>query len=69
MKLPGRRWALQLALGVIWLLDAALQYQPYMFTKAFASQVIQDAATGNPAVIAGPITWSAALIAPEHRPG
>lgn len=61
--LSGRRRALQLALGMIWLLDAALQYQPYMFTRGFVSQVIQGSAAGNPAVIAGPITWSAALMA------
>ena len=58
-----RRRALQLALGVVWLLDAALQYQPYMFTKGFASQVIGNSASGNPAGIAGPITWSAGLMA------
>jgi hypothetical protein len=58
-----RRRALQLALGGIWLLDAALQYQPFMFTGGFASQVIQSSAAGNPAFIADPITWSAAVIA------
>ncbi len=61
--LVPRRRALQVALGLIWLLDAALQFQPYMFTKAFASQVIEPGAAGNPAVIAGPITWSAHLMA------
>jgi hypothetical protein len=61
--LPGRRRSLQLALGGIWLLDAGLQYQPFMFTRAFVSQVIQVNAPGNPAVIAGPITWSAAVMA------
>jgi hypothetical protein len=61
--LARRRRALQVALGLIWLLDAALQFQPFMFTKAFASQVIQPGAGGNPPVIAGPITWSADLMA------
>ena len=61
--LTRRRRALQVALGLIWLLDAALQFQPYMFTKAFVSQVIQPGAAGNPAVIADPITWSADLMA------
>jgi hypothetical protein len=65
LRIPvvDRRRGLQLALGAIWLLDAALQYQPYMFTRAFASQVIQNSAAGNPALIADPITWSAALMA------
>jgi hypothetical protein len=61
--LARRRRALQVALGLIWLLDAALQFQPFMFTRAFVSQVIQPGAAGNPAVIAGPITWSADLMA------
>jgi hypothetical protein len=57
------RRALQLALGGIWLVDAALQYQPFMFTRGFVSQVIQNSASGNPAAIADPITWSAAVMA------
>jgi hypothetical protein len=60
--LATRRRALQITLGVIWLLDAALQYQPYMFSKGFVSEVIQGTAAGNPAVIAEPITWSAGLM-------
>jgi hypothetical protein len=62
-NLADRRRALQVALGLIWLLDAALQYQPYMFSRAFVSQVIQGGASGNPAVIADPITWSADFMA------
>jgi hypothetical protein len=62
-NLARRRRALQVVLGLIWLLDAALQFQPYMFTRAFVSQVIQGGAAGNPAVIADPITWSAGLMA------
>jgi hypothetical protein len=64
----GERWAapdlrrrLQLVLAGIWLLDAVLQYQSFMFTKAFA-QMLGGTAAGNPAVIADPITWSARLI-------
>jgi hypothetical protein len=60
---PDRSRALQLALSGIWLLDAALQYQPFMFTRGFVSQVIQNSASGNPAAIADPITWSAAVMA------
>lgn len=59
----GRR--LRLALAAVWLLDAALQYQPYMFTKAFA-QTLAASAQGNPPVLAGPITWSAGIIG--HHP-
>ena len=57
-----RRRAVQVTLGLIWLLDAALQFQPYMFSRAFVSQEIQPAAAGNPAVVTGPIGWSAGLM-------
>jgi hypothetical protein len=56
---PRRK--LQLALGLSWLLDGILQYQPSMFSKAFP-RMLADSASGNPAVVAGPITWSAGLI-------
>jgi hypothetical protein len=59
----GRR--LRLALAAVWLLDAALQCQPFMFTKAFG-QMLAGSAQGNPPVIADPITWSAGVIA--HHP-
>jgi hypothetical protein len=60
-RLDQRR-TLQLALGVIWLFDGILQYQPFMFTKAFPP-TLASAAPGNPGLIASPITWSADLIA------
>jgi hypothetical protein len=58
---PDRRRALQLALAGIWLLDAALQYQPVMFTRAFG-QTLAASAMGNPAVVADPISWNAGLV-------
>jgi len=38
-----------------------MQYRSFMFTKAFA-QMLAGTAPGNPAVIAGPVTWPARLI-------
>jgi hypothetical protein len=61
---PDARRALQLALAGVWLLDALLQYQPFMYMKGF-SQMLAATADGNPAVIARPITWDAALV--EHH--
>jgi hypothetical protein len=58
--LDARR-KLQLALGVIWVLDGILQFQPSMFTKSFPD-MLAESAHGNPGVVAGPITWSASLI-------
>jgi hypothetical protein len=56
------RRALQLVLAAIWLLDGVLQYQPWMYTRAFAPQMLASMADGNPAVIARPITWDATLV-------
>jgi hypothetical protein len=62
---PDTRRAWQLCLAAVWLLDAILQYQSWMFTKAFG-QMLAATAAGNPGVIARPITWSAGII--EHHP-
>jgi hypothetical protein len=55
----------QVTLGLIWLIDGALQFQPYMFGKTFITGVIDPNAVGQPAIIAEPITWIANLIAPH----
>src|SRR5215471_1907770 len=54
---PGRR-GLQICLGLIWLLDAALQYQPFMFGPGFVTKGIEPAAAGNPLVIVSSVTWA-----------
>jgi hypothetical protein len=59
---PTRR-ALQLVLGTVWLLDAALQFQPYMFSSDFVTKTIEPTAAGDPGVIAGPVLWAAHVIA------
>jgi hypothetical protein len=61
---PDVRRALQLGLAAIWLLDGVLQYQSFMYTKAFG-QMLAGTAAGNPSVIARPITWDATLV--EHH--
>lgn len=53
-----RRRHLQVALGVIWLIDAALQYQPYMFTKQFVVQALEPTAAGNPWILYRPMIWA-----------
>lgn len=60
------RRLLQLALAAVWLLDGLLQLQPFMFTKAFATQIIDPTVSGNPQAVAHSITWSAGIIA--HHP-
>lgn len=56
------RRRLQLALGALWLLDAALQLQPFMLTGRFASKVLAPSAGGQPAWVAGPVLHNAHLV-------
>ncbi len=56
--LDRRRRSVQIGLGVVWLIDAALQCQPYMFTKAFVNSALEPTAAGNPWVLARSIIWA-----------
>ena len=58
----GLRRGLQVALGLIWLLDAALQYQPSMFTRAFPAQMLVPSAAGQPGFVSGPVLLAARLV-------
>jgi hypothetical protein len=62
-KITERR--LQIALGLIWLLDGALQFQPYMFTKSFVRQILIASAQGNPGWVADPTTSIAHFLEPH----
>jgi hypothetical protein len=64
---PDTRRVLQLGLAGLWLLDAILQYQSFMFTRAFG-QMLAASAAGNPAVIGRPITWAARLVEQHGSP-
>jgi hypothetical protein len=59
---PLARRDLQIALGVLWLLDGALQAQPFMFTKGFASQVLAPVGQGQPGVVSGPVHLASVLV-------
>jgi cytochrome oxidase Cu insertion factor (SCO1/SenC/PrrC family) len=52
--------AFQTALGVIWLLDAGLQFQSFMYSSGFV-QFIEGNATGQPHWLASTIGWGASL--------
>jgi hypothetical protein len=54
---------LQIALGLLWLIDGLLQAQPFMFTRGFATQVIAPAAQGQPGFVAAPVDWASTVIA------
>lgn len=65
---PDWRRLLQLALGVIWLLDGVLQLQPFMFTPGSngLSGMLRSVAPGNPRWVAHSITWNASIV--DHHP-
>ncbi|MBO0885740.1 MAG: hypothetical protein J2P17_36475, partial [Mycobacterium sp.] len=65
--LASIRRHLAVCLGLIWLMDAALQFQPYMFGPFFVTQTIQPAAAGNPEIVANSITWASHLML-QHQP-
>jgi hypothetical protein len=58
----GARRGLQVILGLLWVVDAALQYQPFMFGRAFVTQTLNPATMGNPALIANPALAANQLI-------
>lgn len=55
-----------MVLGLIWLVDGALQLQPYMFSPAFLGVLIASNAQGQPAIIHAAIV-QAVQIALPHR--
>ncbi len=70
---PGHRWStpirtqrgLQIVLGVFWIIDAALQYQPFMFGNQFVSTYITANASGQPEPISWIITNAGHFISPD----
>jgi len=60
------RRGIQIALGLLWILDGLLQLQPGMFTRRFATQVIAPAGAGQPGFVTGPVELAARVIA--HQP-
>jgi hypothetical protein len=60
-----RRRLLQLSLGVVWLVDAALQFQPYMFTRSFVTQVLEPSAQGVPGVLGSSVTSVSHVLLPH----
>lgn len=53
---------IQIILGLFWILAGALQYQPFMFSKSFVTQIIAPVAQGQPSSIGASITWSTAVM-------
>jgi hypothetical protein len=49
-------------LGLLWLLAGALQAQPFMFTRGFATQVIAPNGQAQPGFVAAPIDFAATAV-------
>jgi copper(I)-binding protein len=62
------RRGLQIALGIVWLVDGALQLQPFMFGSGFASQVLAPAADGQPGWVAAGVRWAAGVVGAHPAP-
>jgi len=58
----------RLVLATVWLLDAALQLQPFMFTRGSDgfSGMLNGSASGNPSWVAHSVTWNASNV--YHHP-
>jgi hypothetical protein len=56
---------LQIALGLFWILDAALQFQPFMFGSGFVNSFILPNASGQPFVLGDLITHIGNFVAPD----
>jgi hypothetical protein len=57
------RRGLQIALGLFWLLDGGLQFQPFMLRASFAREVLAPVGDGQPHWVAGPVHWAANIVA------
>jgi hypothetical protein len=58
----------RLILATVWLMDAALQLQPFMFAKGSSgfSGMLNGVAPGNPGWVSHTITWNASIV--DHQP-
>ena len=54
---------LQISLGLLWLLDGALQCQPIMFSREFTRQILAPASVGQPVALLEPFRVMETLVA------
>jgi len=59
MRFSITRGGLRITLGLIWLLDGALQFQSFMYSKGFLKEVIEPSAEGQSSWIGHPILSAA----------
>jgi hypothetical protein len=56
------RRGLQITLGVLWLIDAALQFEPYMFSTRFATDILAPAGSGQASFVSAPVAHIAHVV-------
>lgn len=62
------RRGLQIALGALWLIDAGLQFQPYMFSTRFATEVLSSAGAGQASFVSAPIDHAVHVVSAHPLP-
>lgn len=53
------RRQLQIVIGLLWFVDGLLQLQPFMFSTAFAHEILAPAGDGQPGWVAAPVRYFA----------
>ena len=64
-RLRVNRRSLQVALGVIWILDGLLKFQPAVFKPDFVNNVMRPMSVGQPTVIGSTINHMANFLSHE----
>jgi hypothetical protein len=64
-RLHVNQRTLQVALGVLWIIDGLLKFQPNLFKPAFVSNVIQPMAAGQPDLLGSTINHMANFLSHE----
>ena len=64
-RLRINRRTIQIVLGLVWIVDGALKFQPKMFGTSFVDMVIRPMAAGQPSVVASSITHMANFLGNE----
>lgn len=62
LSLARSRLLLTWALGAVWLVDAGLQFQPYMYSADFPQSTLAPTGQGSPSWVSGPVSWLATLM-------
>ena len=64
-RLHVNQRSLQMALGVVWIIDGLLKFQPDLFKPAFVATVIRPMAAGQPGVVGSTISHMANFLSHE----